>query len=68
MTGPIILIGTTPLWHGGILSVDITVLIIAFVHSFKCKLGIYHPFVYNNFFLCPKHMKVKTSFGYLCQK
>ena len=34
---------------------------------FLCKLRIYHPFVYNNSSLCPKHMNVKTSFGYLCQ-
>ena len=111
MTGPVILIGTTTLWHSSILSDDLTVPVVAFcshfcrsmvfsgtvhwfepikpmycsreyhtstrliqqyekstLHIFMCKLGIYHPFVYNNSFLCPRHMKVKTSFGYLCQK
>ena len=29
MAGPVILIGTTPLCHGGILSVDLTVPIVA---------------------------------------
>ena len=29
MTGPVILFGTTPLWCGGILSVDLTVPIVA---------------------------------------
>ena len=68
MTGPVILIGATPLWHGGISSDNLTVQLVPSVHSFVCKLGIYHPFAYNSSFLCPKHMKVKTSFGCLCQK
>ena len=32
--GPLILIGTTPLCHGGILSVDLTVPIVAFCSQF----------------------------------
>ena len=65
MTGPVILIGTTPLCPGGILSDD---LMLPSVHCFMCKLGIYHPFVYNNSFPCPKGMKDKTSFENVCQK
>ena len=34
MTGPLILIGTMPLCHGGILSDDLTVLIVAFCLQF----------------------------------
>ena len=34
MTGPVILIGTTPLCHGGILSVDLTVPIVVFCSQF----------------------------------
>ena len=34
MTGPVILIGTTPLCHGGILSVDLTVPIVACCSQF----------------------------------
>ena len=34
MTGPVILIGTTPLCHCGILSVDLTVAIVAFCSQF----------------------------------
>ena len=34
MTGPVILIGTTLLWHGGILSDDLTVPIVAFCSQF----------------------------------
>ena len=30
-------------------------------------LRIYHSFVYNSSFLCPKHMKVRTSSECLCQ-
>ena len=37
MTGPVILIGTTLLCHGGILSDDLTVPIVAF-HSLFCIL------------------------------
>ena len=34
MTGPVILIGTTPLCHGGILSADLTVAIVALCSQF----------------------------------
>ena len=34
--GPLILIGTTPLCHGGILSVDLTVPIVALCSQFSC--------------------------------
>ena len=34
MTGPFILIGTTPLWHGGILSDNLTVPIVTFCAQF----------------------------------
>ena len=34
MTGPVILIGTTPLCHSGILSDDLTVPIVAFCSEF----------------------------------
>ena len=34
MTGPVILIGTTPLYHGGILSDDLTVPVVAFSSQF----------------------------------
>ena len=69
MTGPVILIGTTPLCHVGILSDDLTVAIVwPTVHSFLCKLRIFHPFVYNNSSLCPMHMKVKMFLEYLYQK
>ena len=34
MTGPVILIGTTPLCHGGILRVDLTVQIVACCSQF----------------------------------
>ena len=63
-----ILIGTMSLCHGGILSDDLTVPIVAFCSQFMCKLGIYHPFVYNNSSLCPKHMKEKTSFDIYAKK
>ena len=66
MTGPVILIGTTPLCHGGILSDDLTVPIVAFCSQVRaCS---YCPFIYNNSSLCPKHMKESTSFECLCQK
>ena len=34
MTGPVILIGTTPLWHDGNLSDDLTVPIVTFCSQF----------------------------------
>ena len=37
MTGPVILIGTTPLCHSGILSVDLTVQIVAHCSQFHMK-------------------------------
>ena len=60
MTGPIIIIGTTPLCHGGILSDDLTVPIVAFCSQFFVYVrNVYHPFVYNNSSLCHKHMREK---------
>ena len=35
MTGPVILIGTTPLCHGGILSDDLTVPIVTLCSQFQ---------------------------------
>ena len=37
MTGPVILIGTTPLCHGGILSEYLTVPIVAFCSQFHVQ-------------------------------
>ena len=68
ITGPVILIGTTPLCHGSILSDDLTVPIVAFCSQFLVYIKHFHPFVYNSSSLCPKHMKVKTSFGDLYWK
>ena len=56
MTGPVILIGATPLCHGGTLSVDLTVPIVT-CWSVSCKLRIFHPFVYNSSLPYPKHIK-----------
>ena len=55
--GPLILIGTTPLCHGGILSVNLTVPIVAFCCSFLYMLGIFLPFECNSSFPYPKHKK-----------
>ena len=57
MTGPLILIGTMPFCHGGILSDDLTVQLFPSVHSFLYMLGIFLSFEYNNSFLCPKCKK-----------
>ena len=53
MTGPLILIGTTPLCHGGILSDDLTVSIVAFCSQFHVYVRSFLPSVYNSFFFVP---------------
>ena len=54
MTGPLILISTVPLCHGGILCDDLTVPFVAFCSQFLVYVL---PFEYNNSFLCPKCKK-----------
>ena len=65
---PLILIGITPLCLGGILSIDLTIPIVPFVHGFGCMWEICHPFVCNNSSLCCKCMIVRISYVYQCQK
>ena len=67
--GPLILIGMTPLCQGGILSVDLTVPIVACAITGVCinqKFTIF--FVCSNFFPYPKHKIMRISFEYQCQK
>ena len=52
--GPLILIGTTPLCCGGILSVNLTVTIVAFCSYFLYMLKIFLLFEYNSFFSLSK--------------
>ena len=51
--GPLIIIGTTPLCHGGILNVDSTVPIVTFCSHFLYKLRIFLLLDVTVFFLVP---------------
>ena len=66
MSGPLILMGTTPLCLGGILGVDFTVPIVA-VQVLACvNLRIYHSIVYSSFCTYPKHKIMRISSVYQC--
>ena len=55
--GLLILIGTTPLCQGGILSVDLMVPIVAFCLQFLVYVRNFLPFECNSSFPYPKHKK-----------